>query len=126
MPKKPLKIASIIIILFGIFGVISNTIEKNDFLSSKVIVAKIIEKPLNCELLFSKGSIIKVNYNNKIIIKGISKYKCEELVSNQITVKISENKNKIFFLDEMDYIKDQIIFSYIIIAIGILCFIKSN
>ena len=126
MPKKTLSIVSLIFILLVLLGIFSNINRKNDYLNGTEIIANVIEKPYNCEFINSRSTYIKIQYKNLIISKKIGYGYCDELEKKTIKVILSPDQKDMFLINELEFMKDNIVAWFLIIGVLILCFVKSR
>ena len=126
MPKNTLSIVSLIFILLVLLGILSSINRKNDYLNGTEVIANVIEKPYNCESINSRSTFIKIQYKNLIISKKIGHGYCDELEKKTIKVILSPNQKDMFFIDELEFIEENIVASFLIMGVLIFCLIKSR
>ncbi len=127
MFRKPLVIASLLLIVFGIFGIVSEYHLQQDYQKGREVVVDVTDKPADCDALsYRRGVIITVRYLDRTIIKSISRGQCAvHLVDDKIKVILAPDGKRIFFIDEIDAIQEDMVASALISLAGFICLIRS-
>lgn len=128
MFRNPLAFASLLLIAFGIFGIISQYLQRQDYLKGKEVVVDVMGKPADCDAISARrGTTITVRYLDRTIIKSISRGQCAvRLVDDKIKVILSPDGKNIFFIDEIKAIEGDMAVSVLISLVGFGCLIKSQ
>ncbi len=127
MFRKPLAIASLLLVIFGIFGIVSEYQLQQDYRKGREVVLDVADKPADCDAIsYRRGAIITVCYLDRTIIKSISRGQCAiHLVDDKTKVILAPDGKRIFFIDEIDAIQEDIVASALISLAGFICLIKS-
>jgi len=126
MLKKPLSICSLVIILLALFWIFSDINKKNNYLNGTEVTANVIQRPYDCESINSRTSYIKIQYKSLVVSKKIGHGYCKKLKQTSIKAILSPQQDYLFFEGEIESIERNIVASFLIMGIGIFCFIKSR
>ena len=125
MNNKLFSAITLIPFLIGLYGVITNFKEKNEYTNGQNVFAEVIEEPNDCEGLNYKYAVIKLKYKNKLFVKDVNPKHCPFLGQKSLKVRVNKTGDKLFYQEGDDF-NSQIFFSFLILIIGVFCFFKLN
>lgn len=126
MLKKPLSTCSLILVLLCLFWIFSDINKRKDYLNGTEVLTYVIQRPYNCESINSRTSYIKIQYKNLVVSKKIGRGYCKKLEQTSIKAILSPQQDYLFFEGEIESIERNITASFLMMGIGIFCFIKSR
>lgn len=121
-----LHIASIIVSIIGILGIVSSIEEKNEFEKGRTVIMNVIEKPFDCNSINTRNTFIKLEFKGRVYTKKVGTNFCDYLEKDAFEVILSPDEQRIFFEIEHKNFFDDTISGVIILFMGILCFLKSR
>lgn len=121
-----LHIASIIVSIIGILGIVSSIEEKNEFEKGRKVVMNVIEKPFDCNSINTRNTFIKLEFKGRVYINKVGPNFCDYLEKDAIKVILSPDEQTIYFESEYKNFFGDTISGVMILFIGILCFLKSR
>lgn len=123
--SKGLKIGAGLMISVS-FLLIYNTFEKKEMVDANMIVIlDVIEAPLSCRNLSTRGGYCKLLFKGEIYGKKAGNKFCH-LVSDNNQVRMLSNKDQDNFIFEGEYDPMQFVFASLLIFIGVIILIKDN
>lgn len=108
------------------FLLIYKTYEKKEIVEANMIVIMdVIEAPLSCRNLSTRGGYCKLLFKGEIYGKKAGNKFCY-LVSDNNQVRMLSNKDQDNFIFEGEYDPMQFVFAFLLIFIGVIILIKDN
>ena len=88
--------------------VLNNGIVKKRITEEKrVVSAKVLETPIDCDNLGRRGGFYKLQYNGQLFVKSGNRLICETIIGkNEVDVLTNEQMDKIMFLNEYEESND--------------------
>ena len=94
---------SIIAIIILTNGVVKKRITEQN----KIVTAKVLETPKDCDNLGRSGGYYKLTYNGQVFVKKGNRLICEAIIGkSDVDVLTNENNDKIVFLNEYEESND--------------------
>ncbi|MEO9512732.1 MAG: hypothetical protein ABJN84_17415 [Flavobacteriaceae bacterium] len=114
-----LKIGGLFMVLISLVVINNGIVGKKITKENRIVSAKVLETPLDCDNLGRRGGYYKLEYNGRVFVKSGNRLVCEKVYGkDKIDVLTNSEMDKIIFLDEYENSND-FIYGTILMLIGI-------
>ncbi|MDF0708279.1 hypothetical protein [Flagellimonas okinawensis] len=118
--KYGLKVGGIFMVLVSLLVIRNGVIKKKITEENRIVSAKVLETPLNCDNLGRRGGYYKLEFNGKVFVKNGNRLICEQVFGKEsVDVLTNLKKDKIVFLNEYENSND-ILYGTLLVLIGLV------
>ncbi|MDF4222757.1 hypothetical protein PXC01_14230 [Maribacter sp. M208] len=104
---KGLIIGGFFMLIIAIIILNNGVVKKRITEQNKIVTAKVLETPKDCDNLGQRGGYYKLTYNGQVFLKKGNRLICETIIGkSDIEVLTNDNKDKIVFLNEYEESND--------------------
>ncbi|WP_375324926.1 hypothetical protein [Flagellimonas sp. GZD32] len=96
-----LKIGGLFIILISFIVINNGIVRRKITKENRIVSAKVLEVPLECNNLGRRGGYYKLELNGQIFVKNGNRFICEQVIGkDKVDVLTNSKKDKIIFINE--------------------------
>ena len=105
--RHGLKIGGLFIVLISLVVINNGIVRKRMTEENRIVSAKVLETPLDCDDLGRGGGYYKLEFNGQVFVKNGNRLVCETVYGKEkIDVLSNSEMDKIIFLNEYENSKD--------------------
>ncbi|MEO9480080.1 MAG: hypothetical protein ABJO28_14360 [Maribacter dokdonensis] len=104
---KGLIIGGLFMLIIAVIVLNNGVVKKRITEQNKIITAKVLETPKDCDNLGRRGGYYKLTYNGQVFVKKGNRLICETIIGkSDLEVLTNEKEDKIVFLNEYEESND--------------------
>lgn len=118
--KNGLKVGGLFMVLVSLVVIRNGLITKKMTEENRIVSAKVLETPLDCDNLGRRGGYYKLEFNGKIFVKNGNRLICEQVFGKEsVDVLTNLKKDKIVFKNEFENSND-ILHGTLLVLMGLV------
>lgn len=107
MITKGLVIGGLSMVIIAIVIIHNGITKKKIIKENRIVTAKVLESPADCDYLGRRGGFYKLKYNGQIFVKKGNRIICESIIGkNEVHMLTNEKMDKLVFLNEYEESND--------------------
>ncbi|MDT0622959.1 hypothetical protein [Croceitalea vernalis] len=104
---KGLTIGGLFMLIIAVVVLNNGVLKMRITEQNKIVTAKVLETPKDCDNLGRRGGYYKLTYNGQVFVKKGNQLICETIIGkSDVDVLTNENEDKIVFLNEYEESND--------------------
>ncbi|MBO0320668.1 hypothetical protein J0X14_00045 [Muricauda sp. CAU 1633] len=118
--KYGLKIGGLFMVLVSLLVIRNGVIKKKITEENRIVSAKVLETPLDCDDLGRRGGYYKLEFNGMVFVKNGNRLICEQVFGKEsVDVLTNLKRNKIVFINEYKNSND-ILYGTLLVLMGLV------